>query len=92
MTLDWQFINALIQWLIIPMVVMIWRGNERINTFERDLLRVVTIIGEQDKARTLVRQHEADAVMRLEAAIAKQATAIDKLNERLDRILTESGH
>lgn len=76
----WPLIDRLIQWLIIPAIVVLWSLHSRQNESERHILRLMTIMEERDK------QYQADN-RHAEGAFNSLKEVIEKLSERMDRFL-----
>jgi hypothetical protein len=74
-------INAIMQWLIVPAVVVIWQLNGRISRQEREILRILTILEERDKRRNEDRENNSEIFKNLHAAIETLSVKIDRLHE-----------
>lgn len=79
-------LDRLIQWIIIPVAVVIYSHNKRHNEHEKKFIRM-----EGENARILSileeRQKQRDADKKSEDATFKSlAEAVTKLNERLDAL------
>ncbi len=79
-------IEAIVQWLIAPMVVLLWQHNRRHGEHEKKFIRneaenrrILTILEE----RSLQRGEDNE---RFNKTLEKLGAAIEKLNDRLDRI------
>jgi len=74
-------INAIMQWLIVPAVVVIWQLNGRISRQEREILRILTILEERERRRDEDREDNAQIFKNLHAAIETLSVKIDRLHE-----------
>jgi hypothetical protein len=75
----WNLADRLMQWLIVPGVVVIWWLTQRQSEIEREVLRIITILEERNVRRT------EDQAANL-SAIAELKAAIDKLTDKIDRM------
>ena len=52
MDLDlWPLIDALMTWVIIPITAMLWVHNQNLASHDRDVLRIVSLLGERKDQR-----------------------------------------
>ena len=86
MPVDWAWINAIVQWLVLPMLAVIWTHEKRLNGNDREILRLLTVLEEREKLRAVARENEHETNKRLDHALEMQAEAINKLNDRLDEL------
>jgi hypothetical protein len=42
----WTLFDALMKWVIIPMVAMLWVHNQKIGAHEKEVLRIMTLLSE----------------------------------------------
>jgi hypothetical protein len=77
-------VNAAMQWLIVPAVVVIWQLNGRISRQEREILRILTILEERDKRRNEDRENNSEIFKNLHAAIETLSAKIDRLHEHYE--------
>jgi hypothetical protein len=83
---DWTHINAMIQWLVAPIIAVLWRHNDRLASTEKELTRLVTIIEQQEIARVELRKLEVETLQRLAAGIEKLDARIDALAKELREV------
>ena len=76
----WTFFDALMTWVIIPIVAMLWVHNQKIGSHEKEVLRILTLLSERKHQRDEDRAELKDALRDLRAAIL-----------RLDQRLAEFG-
>ena len=69
MTIEWDMLNALVQWVIIPALIWLWSHEKRINNADRETMRMLTIIEEREKARQNLRVVENETLADLHKAI-----------------------
>lgn len=80
---DWNLLNAFIQWVVIPLVVLAWRHNDRLAGHDKDITKVVTIIEQQEVTRVELRRYEVEAIQQLASTVAKLDARIDELSKEL---------
>jgi len=76
----WEIVDRVMQWLIVPGIVMVWWLNQRQSTLDREILRILTILEERNSRRSEDRETDAASYRRLQASI-------DSLAEKLDRFI-----
>lgn len=97
MTLDWNVLNALIQWIILPAIAWLWAIHGRVSAHEKatserfgaqdkEIIRLLTILEEREKARATLRQGEIDAIAELHKAIKSMNERLDHLSESIARM------
>jgi hypothetical protein len=77
-------INAVMQWLIVPSVVVIWHLNGRISRQETEILRILTILDERERRRDEDREDNSQIFKNLHAAIETLSAKIDRLHEHYE--------
>ena len=82
MTVEWEVLDKIIQWLIIPLVVVAYILYQRVNSQEKEILRILTILEERERRRNEDRETELSANKALKESI-------DKLNTKLDDMMTK---
>ena len=76
----WALFDALMTWVIIPMVAVLWVHNQKIGSHEKEVLRIMTLLSERKDQRDEDRAELKEALRDLRAAIL-----------RLDQRLAEFG-
>lgn len=76
MEIDWQILDKLVQWLILPLVAVWWAHEKRLTALERDLATFVAVAAERQKeeirtAEALHKHHE-----RMASAMEAVANAV----------------
>ena len=82
MILEWETLDKIIQWLIIPVVAVAYNLYQRVNSQEKEILRILTILEERERRRNEDRETELSANKALKESI-------DKLNTKLDDMMTK---
>ena len=82
MTVEWEVLDKIIQWLIIPLVVVAYNLYQRVNSQEKEILRILTILEERERRRNEDRETELSANKSLKESI-------DKLSAKLDDIMSK---
>lgn len=77
----WPIVQSLVQWLVIPAIVIIWNISKRQTQQEKEILRILTIIEERDKRRTEDRDSNMEVFQALRASIEKLHDKIDHIAE-----------
>ena len=67
----WTFFDALMTWVIFPVVAMLWVHNQKIGHHEKDALRIMTLLTERKEQRDEDRQELNEALRDLRAAILR---------------------
>ena len=79
----WTVLDRVVQWLIIPALVAAWYLNRRVDSQEREILRILTILEERNQRRSEDREDSAAAFTALRGAIERLSSKIDEiLNHR----------
>lgn len=97
MTIDWQLLDAVIQWIIIPGFVWMWHLHNRVTsgekavaekfgTQDKEIVRLLTIIEEREKSRAQIRAGESATLNELHLAIKDMNDRLDKLGEAIAHI------
>ena len=81
MIVEWETLDKIIQWLIIPVVAVAYNLYQRVNSQEKEILRILTILEERERRRNEDRETELSANRSLKESI-------DKLSSKLDDIMT----
>ena len=82
MIVEWETLDKIIQWLIIPVVAVAYNLYQRVNSQEKEILRILTILEERERRRNEDRETELSANKALKESI-------DKLNTKLDDMMTK---
>ena len=82
MTVEWEVLDKIIQWLIIPLVAVAYNLYQRVNSQEKEILRILTILEERERRRNEDRETELSANKSLKESI-------DKLSAKLDDIMSK---
>lgn len=77
MTLDWDLLDKVIQWLVIPALAVAYNLYQRVNSQEKDILRILTILEERERRRTEDREVEISTAKALKDSIEKLSAKID---------------
>lgn len=81
MMVDWDTLDKIVQWLILPIIAIAYNLYQRVNSQEKEILRILTILEERERRRNEDRETELSANKALKEAI-------DKLNSKIDDILS----
>lgn len=84
--LSWTWINAIVQWLVLPMIAIIWTHEKRLNGNDKEILRLLTILEERERNRSIIREQEHDTNLRLEQLITEQARTQKELASELHKL------
>lgn len=76
----WQFLDRLVQWLILPAIAVIWSMNNRLSMHDREILRILTILEERDHRRGEDREDWQVTVKTLREATQVLAEKISRMN------------
>lgn len=82
MDIDWHILNVLIQYLVLPAVIMIWQHEKRLGGHDKEILKALTILDERNKRRDEDREEVASILRDLRTEIARLAERIEKLGSR----------
>jgi hypothetical protein len=86
MTFDWAIVNYLIQWLIIPLVGLIWNLVQKVDRLEKDSLRTITIVQEQEKYRIAQREGQDHNIEGLRKSLELVQLRLDDISKILARL------
>ena len=67
----WTLFDAMMKWVIIPMVAMLWVHNQKIGSHEKEVLRIMTLLSERKDQRDEDRAELKEALRDLRAAILR---------------------
>lgn len=86
MQIDWTILNSIVQWLVLPMIAVIWKIYEKTFQHDRDLTRLLTMFEEREKARLDIRIAEASAIDELKRAIENMNGKLEELSKSIARM------
>ena len=74
----WMALDRLMQWLVIPAVVIAWHVLGRVNNHEKDILRILTMLEERNARRAEDREDTTAAIKSVHAEVVGLGSRIER--------------